>query len=353
MLVALLLLAQEAAPAVRDLGPWLAARVARDGMPALAALVTDGERTLAAGASGVCARGGEDAAAGDDRWHIGSCTKSMTASVAAMLVADGLLSWDSTPASVFPEAAARMDPAWQGATLARLLSHTAGADGDVMRKRPQLWARLRRDGLTPAAQRRLLLDTLTAEPPEQPPGAGYLYSNSGYVIAGAMMERASGQSYEELMRARLFAPLGMDSAGFGAPAAGPRGHGADGRPVPPGPGADNPEALAPAGRVSLTLEDWAKYARWHMRPEKEQPLLQRLHAPVAESGAARYALGWISAEFGPDKTRLLGHSGSNTLWYAVIWILPERGLAVLTACNDGARGPAMERITAELLQEFP
>lgn len=364
-----LALLQEAAPAVRDLGPLLTERVAKHGMPAVAALVTKGDRTIAAGVAGVRVRGGTVAATLDDRWHIGSCTKSMTATLAAMVAADGTISWETTPVTAFPDLAAQMHPSWKEATLARLLSNTSGTVGDLLKVHPELWSRFWKNDLNSREQRMLLVSTLTALPPEKPPGSAYIYSNAGFSIAGAMLERATGSGYEDLLRARLFTPLAMKSAGFGAPgtatdpsqADAPWGHDGRGRAVPPGPGSDNPAAITPAGRVSLTMEDWAKYARFHLRgaradqPELGKNAFDRLHAPAAESGRARYAMGWIAGESGNSGQPALcpiGHSGSNTMWYSVIWLIPELDLAILTACNDGAQGPAMERLTADLLAEF-
>lgn len=366
LLAALLLTLQDPPPAVRDLSPLLAERVAAHGMPALGALVTKGDRTIAAGVAGVRVRGGSAAATLEDRWHIGSCTKSMTATLAAMLAADGAITWEATPASIFPELAPKMDPAWKDATLSRLLSNTSGAAGDLLKDWPDLWSRFWKADLTSTEQRLLLVRTLTALPPEKPPGTAYLYSNAGFSIAGAMLEKASGSAYEDLLRARLFEPLGMKSAGFGAPgkatdpakADAPWGHNGRGRAIPPGPGSDNPAAITPAGRVSLTLEDWAKYARFHLRGARaDQPQLGkdsfvRMHEPSPESGGAHYAMGWVADASGKPQLLPLGHSGSNTMWYAVIWLLPELDLAILTACNDGAAGPAMEKLTADLLAEF-
>lgn len=366
LFAALALLLQDPPPAVRDLGPLLAERLAQHGMPALGALVSKGDHTIAAGVAGVRVRGGSVSATLDDRWHVGSCTKSMTATLAAMLAAEGKIAWDATPVTIFPDQAETMDPAWKAATLARLLSNTSGAAGDLLQDHPDLWSRFWKNDLSSADQRLLLVRTLTALPPEQSPGSAYLYSNAGFSIAGAMLEKASGAGYEDLLRARLFVPLGMTSAGFGAPGASadpehadaPWGHDARGRAIPPGPGSDNPSAITPAGRVHLTLEDWAKYARFHLRgaradqPELGKDSFARLHAPAPEAGRARYAMGWIAGASGQPPLRLLGHSGSNTMWYAVIWLIPDLDLAILTACNDGSQGPAMERLTADLLAEF-
>ena len=66
----------------------------------------------------------------DDRFHLGSDTKAMTALLAAMLVEEGRLRWDSTVGAVFPETAERMDPGLATVTLTELLSHTSGVPSD-------------------------------------------------------------------------------------------------------------------------------------------------------------------------------------------------------------------------------
>src|SRR5690606_16144609 len=110
--------------------------------------------------------------------------------------------------------------------------------------------------------------------------------------------------WEELMRGMLFEPLGMNSAGFGAPATldsvdQPWGHtskpfaGLD--PVPPGPRADNPLAISPAGAVHCSLADLAAYAAFHIAGEQGGSELlnansfKKLHTPAGDD----YALGWV------------------------------------------------------------
>lgn len=362
-LLLLLALVQEP-PAVRDLSPLLAERVAADGMPALAAWITDGERTLARGVAGVRVRGGSTPATLDDRWHIGSCTKSMTATLWAILARDeGGLGEAAQPLEVFPDLAETADPSWRAVTMRGLLTHRAGVLGDLGAQHPALWSRCFSGQADGPTQRRLLLQVLTPQATERAPGGDHLYSNAGYAIAGAMLEARAGLAFEELMRRRLFAPLGMRDAGFGPPGAtddpaapdAPWGHDALGQPRPPGARlSDNPEIFAPAGRVSLTMEDWARYARFHLRGARaDQPLLpvaavRRLHEPEPGAGT-RYAAGWVVGEAGDPPTRLLGHSGSNTMWYAVLWLAPEADRAVLLACNDGTKGAAMESFARELL----
>ena len=159
----------------------------------------------------------------------------------------------------------------------------------------------------------------------------------------------------------------MTSAGFGAPGkAGtfdqPCGHSAAGIPVPPGPTADNPPAVTPAGRVHCTLADWALYVRLHLRgakdhatPEKASLLtpktIRKLHeAPNAEGN--RYAFGWARPERPWAGGQVLTHSGSNTMWYAVVWAAPARGFAVLATCNQGGNKAALacDAVAATLIR---
>jgi CubicO group peptidase (beta-lactamase class C family) len=157
-----------------------------------------------------------------------------------------------------------------------------------------------------------------------------------------MAEKVTGKSWEALMREKIFRPLGMTSAGFGAPGKAtkndqPRGHKADGSPVEPGPGADNPVAIGPAGIVHLSIRDWAKFAAANLPSAKTKLVkpetLEKLHTPAA--GEPKYAMGWIIADGQPwAGGPALTHAGSNTMWYAVVWLAPAKDFAVLVACNQ-------------------
>src|SRR5438093_1398063 len=122
-------------------------------------------------------------------------------------------------------------------TLHQLLTKRGGAPG-ALEKDP-LWLKLWQHKGTPTSARRLLLEGVTSKPPEAPPGTKFIYSNAGYSIAGYMAEKVTGKSWEDLMREKIFRPLGMTTAGFGAPGTRakndqPRGHQANGTPVEPG-----------------------------------------------------------------------------------------------------------------------
>jgi CubicO group peptidase (beta-lactamase class C family) len=245
--------------------------------------------------------------------------------------------------------------------LEQLLANRGGVPG----KPPAaLWAKAWQASGTPAEQRLAFVKGILAHEPEAKPGTKYIYSNQGYTIAGVMLEKATGKTWEELMHSMLFGPLGMTSAGFGAPASvgqvyQPWGHtkGTTGiRAVPPGPGADNPLAISPAGAVHCSLSDLAKYAAFHMAAERgESKLLKsetskKLHQPVGDD----YALGWVVLERKWAGGRALMHNGSNNMFYVVVWMAPEKHSAVIVASNIGVNEAAAgcDEAVGKLIGEF-
>ena len=92
----------------------------------LAAAVLRGERIIAQGAAGVRKRGTAERITLDDQFHLGSCTKAMTATLVAMLVEEGKLNWTTTLAEVFADTVKPMHPAWEKVTLRQVLAHRAG-----------------------------------------------------------------------------------------------------------------------------------------------------------------------------------------------------------------------------------
>lgn len=324
---------------------------AKHQLPALAALAMIGGEVRANGAVGLRRLGGTERVTRNDKWHIGSCTKSMTATLAAMLVEEGKVRWDTKVGEIFPELRESMDPMWAPVTLEMLLSHRSGAPG----KAPEnLWRNAWAKTGTVLEQRTNFVNGLLLRRPESEPGTKYIYSNQGYTIAGAMLERVTRKPWEELMRTMLFASCNMTSAGFGAPASlgqadQPWGHaGPEMTPVPPGPQADNPPAIGPAATVHSTLTDFARYAALHAVGDRVGTLFlkregfRKLHtAPEGQD----YALGWIVAPRPWAGGDALTHVGSNTNFFLVVWVAPARD-AVFVAVTNCA-GEAAEEATDE------
>jgi len=313
--------------------------------PALAAAVVVDGKIVVTNAVGFRKKGGTERVTVDDQFHLGSVTKSMTATVAAMLVEQGKISWTTTIREAFPELKSEIHPDYLGVTLEQLLSQRSGAPGDAP---GDLWRKAWAANGTAAEQRLAFIKGILARKPEAKPGTKFIYSNQGYTIAGVMLEKATGKTWEDLLRSMLFEPLGMTTAGFGAPASvdkvdQPWGHTkkmlSGSEPVPPGPGADNPLAISPAGSVHCSMGDLAKYAAFHMAGERGQSELlkaesfKKLHTAVADNDD--YALGWMVLKRGWANGRALMHNGSNTMFYVVVWMAPEKNCAVIVASNVG------------------
>ena len=170
--------------------------------------------------------------------------------------------------------------------------------------------------------------------------ASTAYSNLAYVVAGAMAERITGNTWETMMQDRLFEPLGMASAGFGPPGSPgevdqPWGHQRD----PDGEGwlpnrLDNAAAVGPAGTVHVAIEDWAKFmSLWLAEGPPailDREWLDRLITPVS----GRYAAGWSVESRSWARGEAIAHGGTNTSWYALLWIAPRIGHAYVAAANS-------------------
>jgi len=186
---------------------------AAHGVPALAAAAVDEGHMVALSAVGLRRAQGREPVTIEDRWHLGSCTKSMTAAVTAILVEDELFQWDTTIGEIFPEVL--MHPAWAEVTIEQLLTHRGGAPSGAP---AALWAEACARIGAPEEQRFAFVKGILALEPARPRGSEFIYSDAGYSIAGSMLERASGDSWEEPVQRCLFAPLALRSAGFGEPA---------------------------------------------------------------------------------------------------------------------------------------
>ena len=357
----------------------------------MAAAVLRGGRIIAQGAAGVRKRGTAERITLDDRFHLGSCTKAMTATLVAMLVEEGKLNWTTTLGELFADTVKPMHPAWEKVTLRQVLAHRAslrnepdGLAAQVFKEWVVELVRPPRAPLGTLPQQRLeIARQALSRPPGIPPDTKYWYSNVGYVLAGAVLEQLTGRAWEELMRERLFQPLGISTGGFGAPGTAgktdqPWGHSPFlGKPLDPrSPAAELPLFYGPAGLAHMTVTDWAKFIALHLRGDPANPHCQaallkldtfaEMHAvaPVTTSKgwvirglnflatgdaapAVTYRAGWFisTASWAKgtqpgDTGRRLWHAGSNGRWNCGVVIAPEIDFAVLVACNRGWGGIA-------------
>jgi len=295
----------------RDISAALEPIRAKYKVPACASAVVENGHVTAIGATGL--RRADDAVrvTTDDIWHIGSCTKSMTATLAGVLVDAGKLRWDMP----VPEALAGLpcNPAWRKVTIWHLVTQRSGL-GAVNRRE---WGAI--STKSSREQRDNFARALLLHAPGEAPG-NFDYSNAGYGLLGAILEHVSGQSYEDLLRAHIFAPLELKTAGFGPPGSvgkldQPRGHWRhDDRLVPVDPTPENqfPPALAPAACVHMSLTDFARYAAWlssNQPPLVKPETFKQLQTPPGDSSYAGGLWQSVLPGIGGEAVCHTGHLG--------------------------------------------
>ena len=183
------------------------------GLPALAAAVFKEGVVISCGAVGTRRAGREIPVTIEDRFHLGSDSKAFTSLLAGQFVEAGKLRWDSTLAEVFPEMKDKMDAEFAMITLEQLLSHSSG-----LADTPALLDLINRSYLQEGNMdevRYWMVKEIAPKPLDHARGSKFDYSNLGYIIAGAILERLGGKTWEELVTERIIEPLGLKSAGFG------------------------------------------------------------------------------------------------------------------------------------------
>ena len=305
-------------------------------VPAIAAAIVTRQGKVTIGAIGLRKRGAQTPVTLRDRWHLGSETKAMTATLIARLVEQQRLRWDSTTAEVFPDASAKFHPDMREVTVLQLLCHRSGLPANLALNQYR--------GAAATAERQRAVVQELAKPPLSRPGSTYTYSNLGYLIAGAMVEKVTGQSWQTNIVKEVFTPLKMQDVGFGGVGTPgkldqPWGHTAAGHPVAMnGPAVDNPPVMGPAGRVHSTIQDWGKFILDQLRGAGGEGALLKpssysmVHTPPL---GGNYALGWLVLKRKWGDGTVLHHAGSNTMNYANVWVAPQPGFAVLVCVNQG------------------
>ena len=212
-----------------------------------------------------------------------------------------------------------------------------------------------------AEQRSSFARLLLSQPPLAAPGSKFEYANGNYVVMGALLERLTKDSWENLVAREVFAPLGLKSAGFGAPGGGDRSRAPVGhefidgsaRPMQPGNPADLRAVVGPAGGIHMTMEDLAMFGHRHAAGEfvadgyLSQETYRLLHTTQGEDAA----LGWMKQEWRGH--RMLSHTGSNGYWYAMLIIQPEKRLAIAVASNvapEGGAAPSVHELVSALVR---
>ncbi|MFJ6427117.1 serine hydrolase [Microbacterium maritypicum] len=293
----------------------------------------------------------------DSVFQIGSMTKVWTASVVMRLVDEGRLDLDAPIVDYLPEFSSS-DPEITGrVTMRHLLSHTSGIDGDVFTDTGR--------GDDTLEKYVSLLDGVAQN---HPLGATMSYCNSGFVLAGRVIEKITGTSWDQAMRDLLISPLGLshsstlpEEAIMFRAASGHTETGDDGPVL--APAWMLPRAMGPAGLVNSTTADVLAFARMHLTgglaadgtrvlsEESVRRMQQReVDMPDPYSLGDAWGVGWILFDW--DGRRLYGHDGNTIGQAAFLRILPDEQLAVTMLTNGGNTHDLYAELFDEIFSEL-
>jgi len=293
---------------------------------------------------GVGRTGGPDPAADSTPFVIGSTTKSITALAVMQLVDSGDVSLESPVRDYVPELSLAEGEDVDEITVRHLLQHTSGLDD--LAGGPLLASAA--DG-TPLEAVAELRDAKLATRP----GDTWRYANVNYVLAGLVVERASGMSYADYVDQRIFSPLGMhDSTADGQSSNATPGHRFwFGMPIATGPTVRRAEMAA--GYVVSTADDLGRYLAMYLRDGRSEngtrvvssaglktmltPGPEAKLGPWADGMKSRYAMGWFVG--GPWAEEAIFHPGNSPDSSTMLALFPERPMAVATLVNAGHELP--------------
>lgn len=177
----------------------------------------------------------------------------------------------------------------------------------------------------------------------------FSYSNAGYWAAGAAAARAAGAPFEEAMRARVLAPLGLAATGYEEPDAPARGHVQEGetghRAVPVDA---YPAARRPSGGLWSTVGDLLRFGAHHLGGPGPLSAEQRaeMRRPRSQALGAGYGLGWWARDAGGASA--LDHEGSVAGYQSLLLLVPERALALAVLTNSWRGSGLVRRVVEQL-----
>jgi len=266
----------------------------------------------------------------EDRFRIGSNTKAITGFIAALLVKQGNISWNTRFFDLFPEMKATSRKEYHNLTLLNLLSfRTKLFPYTYTDPKP-----VKSDFTGNEEEQRYQFTQWAFRHEPVHSRDSVCFSNLSYTAAGLMLEKVSGKSYKQLV-AELGAQLGIEF-GFGQPnIADPLqtwGHNATLTPEPPG---DNFKLnwLLPAGNINITLPDYVKFIQLQLKGlNGRSALLTREEFNFLHFGLARFAVGWsVNTD---DKNNVYSyHEGNPGTFLTKVYVFPKTNKAIILFSN--------------------
>jgi len=265
-------------------------------------------------------------------FQIGSITKTVTGTLALQLVEQGELDLDAPIRRYLPDLRLADDDVAERVTTRHLLTHTGGWFGDYFAD----------PGRGDDALERILLE-LAELPQLAPLGQIWSYCNSGFYIAGCVIEVLTGKPFESAARELVLEPLGMSRSFFFSEevlshrfAVGHRNE--DGQAIVARPWA-LARAASAAGGITSSVRDLLRYARFHLGREPgplTRELISLMREPQIETGDRDMALTWFVREL--EGVVLAEHDGGTNGQMARLMLAPEAGFALAILTNHSPAG---------------
>jgi CubicO group peptidase (beta-lactamase class C family) len=278
----------------------------------------------------------------DTLYVLGSITKTHTATALMRLVAEGRVELNAPARRYVPELGLADERAAAEVTVLNLLNHTAGLDWGIIVDTGE-----GDDALASYVTKMVELKQITS------PGARASYSQAGFSLAGRIIEKVTGLTYERAVASLVFEPLGLSHSFFARDDVMTRrfavGHNLDD---------DGTMSVArlwrrwrgdnPGGELASSVTDQLLWARFHLGDGRAEgggrvlpaEVLHRMKEPtVALRGSTlgdAIGIGWFLRDV--DGVRTVGHVGSANGQFAELLIVPERNFAVVSLCNAGPNG---------------
>jgi len=288
----------------------------------------------------------------DTLFQIGSNTKVMTSTVVMQLVEQGKLQLDASIAEYLPDLELADASAKDAITIRHLLTHQSGLEGDIFVD----------TGVGDDSLEKLMLKAKEWKQDTQP-GEQWSYCNSGFYIAGRILEVVLGETYETIMNERLFKPLGMDRSFWFANDAivysAATGHSQN-------PGEEHPTVASPwalprnvaaAGAAICNVEDVLKFMQFHMSGGKtaEGVISSDSVAAMQEpqrrvTSQIEWGIGWSLGEIG--RHRVLFHGGGTNGHITQMLAVPDKNFAISVLTNSSKGGEAMNPIIDWALEHY-
>jgi CubicO group peptidase (beta-lactamase class C family) len=316
------------------------ATAARFGIPGVAAGVwADGREIYAC--HGVTSADNPLPVDKDTLYLLGSVTKTYTSTALMRLVAEGRVRLDAPVRRYVPELRLADEQAAATVTVLNLLNHTSGLDWGLIVDTGE-----GDDALAAYVSKLAELEQLS------PPGARVSYSQAGYNLAGRIIEKVTGLTYEQAVGSLVFEPLGLSQSFFARDDVMTRrfavGHNRS---------EDGTLSIArlwrrsrgdnPGGGIASSIADQLRWARFHLGDGRAEgarvlpaEILRQVKTPTAELRGSNLGdaigIGWFLRNI--NGVRAAGHGGSANGQFAELLTVPERDFAVVALSNAGPDG---------------